>query len=88
MGKSVKNADAVNVSWMPEKDQKLTTKSKALLSIATDPTATDPERASAARKAADALREVTSYMLHPEATQAIETQIRSALAAPQPAATV
>lgn len=74
-----RHAAHVNLRWLPEAEATSVRRASVFLAVAADETATLPERAAAASKAAALLAEVTSFVLPAEAMRELETTRRLAL---------
>jgi hypothetical protein len=74
-----RHAAHVNLRWLPETEATNVRRASVFLAVAADETATLPERAAAASKAAALLAEITSFVLPAEAMRELETTRRLAL---------
>lgn len=74
---AVRHAKHVHLNWLPAEEEKRARQAKGLLSTAADETVPVHLRAEAAKKAADLLAKVASFVLPEAATQALETSLRA-----------
>jgi hypothetical protein len=78
---AVRYAQRVGNDWLPPREQDAARKAAALLRMANEDSATEAERALAARRAHEQLAEITSFVLTDQAVEAITRIQRTELSA-------